>query len=448
MTENEIELQPHDIQAERATLGSLLIDPDAILNVRENLHPRDFYVSQHQWLYSAYLTAIDGGNEAPDYVTLCSILDRNGQLEEIGGAAFITSLINQTPTAMNVEHYAQIVARTGYLRRAIAAAQKIAQIGYNNDGGDILTKQEEIEQIAFNLAPVRAGAGLQRIGEAASVFYDQIERRRKGEIGLGVGTGYPAFDKLLDGGLQKSDFIVVAARPSMGKTALMLNIARNASKMHNKNVALFSLEMSKAQIVQRLVASESRLDSGRLRTGRLDDSEWPIFVQAMGAIDNAGIYIDDMANQSASQMTASLRRLLAKVEIDLIVIDYLQCMQARGAAKDLYHKTSKLTKDCKALAKEFNLPVVVGSQLSRACEQRNDKRPIKSDLRDSGTIEEDADVVAFIYRDEYYNPHTDTPNIAEINVAKHRNGPIGMFPLYFHGPTSTFRNIELKAVEF
>ena len=440
-----VDRQPHNVEAELATIGALLIDPDAILRVREIAKPRDFFVSKHEWLYAAYLTAVDGGNDSPDYVTLCDILERQGRLEGIGGAAFITSLINATPTALNVEHYARIVARTGYLRRAIQAAQKIAQLAYADDETSVDSKQEEIERIVFGLAPQHEGEGLEHIGGTMSAVYDEMNRRDKGEMPPGVKTGFSKFDAMT-GGLQKSDVIIVAARPSMGKTSLLLNIVLNAAKKHHKRVAVFSLEMSKTQIVQRLIASETGIDSKRLRWGKLVDHEWPLMVNVSGTLEAAQIYIDDRPNQSASQMRSKLRRLLAKVEIDLIVIDYLQLMQADRRWSKIYEEASQVSHDVKGLAKEFNLPVLIGSQLSRACEQRSDKRPMLSDLRESGAIEQDADIVAFIYRDEYYNPATEQPNIAEILVKKHRSGPTGLFPLYFKKETATFRSIELYEV--
>jgi replicative DNA helicase len=444
--ENSIEkLPPHNIQAEEATIGAMLIDPDAVLKVREIAHPRDFYISRNQWVYAAYLTAIDAGNEAPDYVTLCTILEHQGRLEEIGGAAFITSLINKTPTALNVEHYARIVARTGYLRRAIAAAQRIAQVAYQDDETGIDAKQDEIERLVFDLAPTNDGDGMEHIRTAMSDIHDEMARRHNGDLPPGVKTGFYRLDQMT-GGLQKSDLIIVAARPSMGKTALMLDIARNASRLHGKRVAVFSLEMSKAQIVQRLIASQSDINSTTLRTGRLDDKDWPVFVDVTGRLGAAEIYIDDRAALTASKMRSSLRRLMAKVDIDLIVIDYLQRMSAGRRVSGLYEKTAQLSSDCKNLAKEFNLPVMVGSQLSRACEQRSDKRPLLSDLRDSGTLEEDADIVAFIYRDEYYNENTEQPNTAEINLAKHRNGKTGMFPLFFKKSAATFKEIQVDEV--
>lgn len=446
MNDSAMDMLPHNLEAELATLGALLIDPDAILKVREIAHPRDFFIGKHQWLYSAYLKAIDGGNDAPDYVTLCDILERQGQLEEIGGAAFVTSLVNKTPTALNVEHYARIVARTGYLRRAIAAAQKIAQVAYQDDETEIDSKQEAIERIVFDLAPINDGGGLEHIRVGASDIYDEMDRRIDGQLPPGVKTGFSMFDKMT-GGLQKSDLIIVAARPSMGKTSLMLDISRNAATKHHKRVAIFSLEMSKVQLIQRLIASRSDINSTTLRNDRLAGEDWPVFVNVLDELGNTEIYIDDAGNQSASKIRAKLRRLMALVDIDLIVIDYLQMMRTDRRTSSLYERTAQLSRDCKGLAKEFDLPVVVGSQLSRACEQRKNKRPLLSDLRDSGTIEEDADIVAFIYRDEYYNEKTDAPNVAEINVAKHRNGRTGMFPLFFKRSAATFKNMELDRIE-
>lgn len=441
------DLRPHNLQAERATLGALLIDPDAILSIRGTVRASDFYTASHQALYAAYITAIDGGNNAPDYVTLCDILERQGRLEEIGGAAFITSLINETPTAMNCEYYAGIVARTGWLRRAITAAQKIATIAYKDDGDGVEDKQAQIERLVFDLAPQESGAGLTHIADTVIAVEDEMKRREHGALPPGIMTGFSKFDKMT-GGLQKQDYVIIAGRPSMGKTALMLDMARNAALKFGKRTAFFSLEMSRTQLVHRLIASQSNISSTVLRSERLNEADWPAFVDVMGRLSGAGIYIDDRGSLSALQMAARLRRLLAVTDIDLIVIDFLQQMSASRRTSGQYELTVQISKDIKWLAKEFDLPVLVGSQLSRKVEERSDKRPIKSDLRNSGTIEEDADIVVFLYRDDYYNKESEVPGVTEVDVAKHRNGPTGMFPLYFVKEKATFCEIQFNEVVF
>ncbi len=432
---------PHNVEAERAVLGALLIDPDAYYRVSTFLRPNDFYVTKHAWMYEAMLALHERG-EAVDYVTLCDELERRERLAEIGGAAYITGLINATPTALNVEYYGHIVERTSILRQLIGAAGEIAALAYE-DTDDADAVVDRAEQILFGVSQRHIARDLLPIRDVIDEYYDRVSYlyEHKGET-IGVPTGFRQLDKLL-GGLQKSDLIIIAARPGMGKTSLMLSIAQNAARKYDQRVAIFSLEMSAEQLVQRLIAAETGIDAQRLRLGHLRDEEWPLFVHATGVLSETMIFIDDTPSISDMQLRTKARRLYAEHGLDLIVVDYLQLMQTDRRIDNRVQEISQLSRSLKGLARELNVPVLVGSQLSRAVEQRNDKRPILSDLRESGSIEQDADIVAFIYRDEYYTPETEQPNIAEIIVAKHRNGPTGMVPLFFQKELTKFCEVEV-----
>ena len=432
---------PHNVEAERAVLGALLIDPDAIFGVNTFLYGPDFYVEKHRWIYES-ISTLHERREAIDFVTLCDELERREQLAEIGGAAYITSLINATPTALNVEHYGRIVERTATLRRLIGAAGEIAALAYE-DTDDVDEVVDRAEQILFGVSQQRIARDMVPIRDVVSEYYDRIDYlyQHKGET-IGVPTGFRNIDKIL-GGLQKSDLLIVAARPGMGKTSLLLSIAHNAARKYNQRVAIFSLEMAAEQLVQRFIAAETGIDSQRLRIGNLREEEWPTFIQATGALSEIMIFIDDTPSISAMQVRTKARRLYAEYGLDLLVIDYLQLMQSDRRIENRVQEISLLSRSLKGLARELNIPVLVASQLSRAVEQRNDKHPMLSDLRESGSIEQDADVVTFIYRDEYYSPETEQPNIAEVIVSKHRNGPTGMVPLFFKKELAQFLDVEL-----
>lgn len=432
---------PHNVEAEQAVLGALLIDPDAIFKVNTFVRAADFYVERHQWIYDAML-ALHERREVIDFVTLCDELARREQLAELGGAAYITALINATPTALNVEYYGHIVERTSILRRLIGAAGEIAALAYE-DTDDVDDVVDRAEQILFGVSQRRIARDVMPIRDVISEYYDRIDYlyQHKGET-IGVPTGFHNIDKLL-GGLQKSDLIIVAARPGMGKTSLMLSIALNAARKYNQRVAIFSLEMSAEQLVQRLISSETGIDSQRLRIGNLRDDEWPIFTQATGALSETMIFIDDTPSISSMQVRTKARRLYAEYGLDLLIIDYLQLMQSDRRSENRVQEISFLSRSLKGLARELNIPVMVASQLSRAVEQRNDKHPMLSDLRESGSIEQDADIVAFIYREDYYSPESEQANIAEVIVSKHRNGPTGMVPLFFKKELAQFTEIEM-----
>jgi replicative DNA helicase len=435
-------LQPHNIEAEEAVLGSLLIDTDAIIRVSTFLQPTDFYVERHGWVYEAVLELHERRQPA-DLVTLSDELERRGQLDDVGGAAYLTTLMNVTPTSIHVEFYARIVERTAVLRRLIDAAGKIAQLAYQ-DSDDVEQIVDRAEEIIFGISERRVDRDLRPIHSVLDQYYDRIEYlyQHQGEI-IGIPTGLADLDKLL-GGLQRSDMVVMAGRPGMGKTSLGLSIALQAARRWQKRVALFSLEMSDEQLVQRLVSAETGIDSQRLRLGKIEADEWATFYQAIRLLSETSIFIDDTPAISALELRTKARRLHAEHGLDLLIVDYLQLMRGGSRNENRQQEISFISRSIKALARELNIPVLALSQLSRQVESRHDKRPMLSDLRESGSIEQDADVVLFIYRDEIYNVDTEFPNIAEIIVSKHRSGPTGIFSVYFKKHLAQFVDLEIR----
>jgi replicative DNA helicase len=438
-------LPPQNIEAEQSVLGSLLIDSDAIIRIAPFLRAEDFYREIHSLIYQAILD-LHERREPADFITLCDELERRNQLEEIGGAAYLTSLINAVPTSIHVEYYAHIVERTAILRRLITAAGQIASIAYE-EAEDVDEVVDRAEQILFGVSERRISRDLVPIKQILGEYYDRIEYlHQHRDEPLGIPTGFNKVDKLL-GGFQRSDMIIIAGRPSMGKTSLALSIAHNAAKKFNQRVAIFSLEMSGEQVVQRLISAETGIDSQRLRLGHIEDDEWSSFVEAGGRLSDIPLYIDDTPALSALEMRTKARRLHAEHGVDLIMVDYLQLMRGDHRAENRVQEISSISRALKALARELKVPVVAVSQLSRAVESRQEKRPILADLRESGALEQDADVVIFIYRDVMYNPDTEQPNIAELLVAKHRNGPTGKVPLYFQSELAKFNEVELRYEE-
>jgi replicative DNA helicase len=439
---------PHNIEAEEAVLGSLLIDPEALYQVTPFLHGDDFYVQKNAWIYDAIL-ALYERREPIDFVTLCDELERREQLEDVGGAAYITHLVNVVPSAIHVEAYGHIVENAAVRRRLLNAASRIAQVAYQ-EKEDVNQSVDQAEQALFSVSERRITRELTPIQDVVRSYYDRIEYlyAHQGEP-LGVPTGFIDIDRLL-GGFQRSDFIIIAARPSVGKTSLCLSMARNAAR-YGKHVAIFSLEMSAEQIVQRIVSAETGIDTQRLRLGDLrGQEEWSLFTQAVAKIHDLPVYIDDTPSISVTQMRTKARRLHMENKIDLIFVDYLQLMTAEGRSENRVQEVSYISRALKGLARELDVPVVSASQLSRAVEQRTDKRPMLSDLRESGSLEQDADVVMFIYRDEMYHPDTEMKNIAEVLVSKHRNGPTGVVQLFFRHRLAQFLDAETRQqpVEF
>ena len=436
-------LQPHNIEAEEAVLGSLLIDPDAIINVATFLRASDFYLQRHAWVYEAILDLHERRQPA-DMVTLSDELIRHERLDEIGGVAYLTGLINATPTSIHIEYYARIVERTAVLRRLIDAAGQIAKLAYQ-DNEDAESVVDRAEEIIFAISERRVDRDLRPIRQVLESYYDRIEylHQHQGEI-IGIPTGLSDLDKLL-GGLQRSDMVVMAGRPGMGKTSLALSIALQGARRWQKRVALFSLEMSDEQLVQRLVSAETGIDSQRLRLGNIKADEWTTFYQAIRLLSETMVFIDDTPSISVLELRTKARRLHAEHGLDLLIVDYLQLMRGGTRNENRQQEISFISRSIKGLARELNIPVLALSQLSRQVESRHDKRPMLSDLRESGSIEQDADVVLFIYRDEVYNQDTEYPNIAEIIVAKHRSGPTGVFSVYFKKHLAQFVDLEIRA---
>ena len=438
-------LPPQNMEAEEAVLGALLIDPDAIIRVATLLKPTDFYREKNGWIYDATL-ALHERREPIDFLTVCDELDRREQLDEIGGPGFITSLINAVPTSIHAEHYARIIERTATRRRLIEAAGEIAGLAYQ-EADDVNEVVDRAEQVLFGVSERRISRELVPIRQVLSAYYDRIEylTRHRGEM-IGIPTGFTDVDRLL-GGLQRSDMVILAARPSVGKTSLALSIAHNASKRFRQRVAFFSLEMSSEQVVQRLISAETGINSQRLRRGEIAQDEWGRFMKAASDLSESLFYIDDTPGISALELRTKARRLHAEVGVDLLVVDYLQLMRGDFRSENRVQEISSISRALKALARELNVPVLALSQLSRGVEARTDKRPILSDLRESGALEQDADVVVFIYRDELYNENTERKNIADIIVAKHRNGPTGTVALYFKKELAQFLEAEVRRKE-
>jgi replicative DNA helicase len=432
---------PYNLEAEEAVLGALLIDPEAIFRVASFLKPDDFYIVKNGWIYDVIL-GLHEQRQPADFLTVCDELENRKQLEEVGGAVYISTLINAVPTAIHVEAYAHIVEGTALRRRLISVAGQIAGFAYQEDQSvdEVLDRSEAV---LFGISQRRVSRDLTPIKQVLADYYDRIAYlyEHRGEP-LGIPTNFIDLDKLL-GGLQRSDMIIVAARPGVGKTSLLLSVALSAARKYKQKVALFSLEMSNEQLVQRLMSSETGIDSQRLRLGDLRENEWPKFVEAAGRLSEAMIFIDDTPGLSSLQLRTKARRLHAEYGLDMIMVDYLQLMSGDFRSENRVQEISYISRSLKGLARELNVPLVAASQLSRAVEQRHDKRPILSDLRESGAIEQDADVVMFLYRDELYNPDTELKNIADVIVAKHRHGPTGTVQLFFRKHLTQFVDAEV-----
>jgi len=437
-------LLPQNIEAECGVLGSIIIDPEAIVQVSDFLRADDFYRDAHRTIYEVILQLYEE-HEPADFITICDELERRNKLEEVGGASYITSLINQVPTSGNVEFYARIVERTAILRRLIHAAGQIAAIAYEEGDADIAL--DKAEQLIFNISQRHARSDFTHMRDVLAEYMNKLDQlhERRGTI-VGVPTGFTDLDRLT-GGLQKSDLIVLASRPGIGKTSLALSLAHNTALKYHNSIAVFSLEMSKDQLAQRLLSMDARIDQQRLRTGTIEEDEWDRIVYAMDTLSESNIWIDDTAGISTMEMRSKARRLHAEHGIDLIIVDYLQLMQATIGGKrneNRVQEISEISRSLKGLARELNVPVLALAQLSRAVESRQSKVPQLSDLRESGSIEQDSDIVMFIYRDDLYNQESERKNIADIIIAKHRNGPVGEISLYFQASQTRFRDLELN----
>lgn len=419
---------PQSLEAERSVLGAIMLDREALLTVLEILKLEDFYREAHRIIYRVILD-LNERREAVDLLTVTEELRRRGELEIVGGAAYLTSLTGDVPSVANAGYYARLVAQKATLRALVQAAGRITEMAMDeaNEVDQIL---DEAERLIFEVSGGRSRSGFVPIKEVLLQTFEQLERlnAHKGEV-----TGVPTFhdlDRLLSG-LQPSDLIVCAARPGMGKTSFCLNIAQQVAIKQKLPVAIFSLEMSREQVVQRMLAAEAMVEQHRLRTGYLNDDEWARLVNAAGFLGEAPIFIDDTPAISALEVRAKARRLQMENGLGLVIVDYLQLMQAHRRVDNRQQEIALISRAMKALARELNAPVLVLSQLNRGVEQRQDKRPVMADLLESGAIEADADVIIFLYRPQYYDPDTDKKGIAEVIVAKHRNGPVGMVEMAF-----------------
>lgn len=441
----EERVPPQNIEAEQAVLGAMLIDKEAIAKATEVLSADDFYREAHRVIFSAMLELYNK-NEAVDMVTVTEILKRDNKLEDIGGIAYITSLANVVLTAANVKYHAEIVAEKSVLRQLVRVSTEIAAIGYeaNEDVGTLL---DTAESRILEISNRKKKNDFTAINDILMDSVQSIESLLQNKGGLtGLPAGFADLDKLTSG-LHPSDFIILAARPSMGKTALALNIVQNVALRAHKviggeprSVAFFSLEMSKEQLVNRMLCAEAGIDSQRLRVGEMHDEDWTHLWDACDTMSRAKIYIDDTAGITAMDMRSRARRLKAEHGLDLIVVDYLQLMQGSGKRNnsgDRQQEVSEISRSLKALARELDVPVLALSQLSRSVESRQVKRPMLSDLRESGSLEQDADIVAFLYREDYYNPETENKH-TELIIAKHRNGPVDTVNLFFQKQFTKF----------
>src|SRR5512141_3159608 len=433
---------PHSREAEEAVVGAVLINPEVYYDVAQFLQADDFYIHRHRWIWEAFASLHE--QRIPiDLLTIGEELDRRGQLSEVGGPAYLTTLVNQVPTSLNAESYGHIVESHSIRRKMIAAANSIASLAYDEDS-TVDNVMDEAEKAVFGVSERRLRHDMAPIREVMSVVYDQVdERARRSEEIFGVPTGFIDLDKML-GGLQASDLLIIAGRPGQGKSGFLLSIAKNASLTHKKHVAIFSLEMSNEQVVQRLIAQETGIDSQRLRTGKLQEQEWPLFTHAIEVFGDTHIYLDDTPAITPLQLRTKCRRLHMEFGLDLVIVDYLQLMGGDTRNDNRVQEVSYISRNLKILARELNVPVLAAAQLSRAVEQRSDKRPVLSDLRESGSLEQDADIVMFIYRPDQYEKDTVKQNVAEIIIAKHRNGPVGSVELVFRGALAKFENAATR----
>jgi len=432
---------PHNLEAERSVLGALFVDREAIIRVRSTLQPEDFYRPAHREIYAAIIDLYDR-RVPPDQATVADELERREQLETVGGIAYLFELPTLTPTAAHVESYADIVRRESTRRKLIVVGGNIVRLGYD-DSAEVVDALDQSERLLFDVSQSRVTRDFKPISYYLDAFFERIDfvQQHRGEL-VGVPTGFTDLDKMT-GGLQQSDLIILAARPGVGKTSFVLSMAYNAAKQHGRHVGIFSLEMSGEQLVQRILAMETGVDSQRLRLGYVDDNEWPAISRAIGNLANAPIYIDDTPAITISELRSKARHLQAEAGVDMLIIDYLQLMRGGGKGDNRQQEVSEISRSLKELARDLNIPVMACAQLSRAVESRTSKIPVLSDLRESGSIEQDADIVMFIYREELYDPDTEKKGIAEIHIAKHRNGPVGTVSLRFFESLTRFTDLEV-----
>jgi replicative DNA helicase len=437
---DHLKIPPHNLEAEQAVLGALMLDPKRSGIVFEFLTDEDFYRDNHRNMFVAIRDVFEA-NEPVDLVTVAEKLRQNGHLEALGGIGIISQIASSVPSAANAEPYARIVAEKSLLRRLIKMADLIQARGYE-PAQEALTLLEEAESLILEISRRQTSDGFMTLRDLLVTTFAKIERLYSNKNSLtGIPTHFRDLDRMTSG-WQPSDLIIIAGRPSMGKTALVLNMAQNAAIKSGVSVALFSLEMSKEQLVQRMLCSQAKVDQQRVRTGNLETSDWEKLVQASAPLSEANIYIDDTIGISLSELRSKARRLKMESNIGLIIIDYLQLMSLGNRAESRQQEVAQISRGLKGIARELALPVIALSQLNRGVEMRQEKRPVMSDLLESGSIEADADVVGFIYRDEYYHPDSDKKGLAEVIIAKHRNGPVGSVELGFLKEFTLFVNFD------
>ncbi|WP_019243378.1 replicative DNA helicase [Bacillus massilioanorexius] len=437
------QIPPQNIEAEQAVLGAIFLQPSSLIVASELLIPEDFYRIAHQKIFEVMLKLNNSGSVV-DLITVTEELAATKSLEDVGGVAYLSELADSTPTAANIEYYAKIVDEKSLLRRTIRVATQIVQDGYSRED-EVEAYISEAEKSIMEVAQQKNAGAFQNIKDVLVSAYDNIEvlANRKGDI-TGIPTGFAELDRMT-AGFQRNDLIIVGARPSVGKTAFALNIAQNVATKTEENVAIFSLEMGAEQLVMRMICAEGNINAQNLRTGALTDEDWRKLTMAMGSLSNAGIFIDDTPGVRIGDIRSKCRRLKQEHGLGMILIDYLQLIRGDGnSGENRQQEVSEISRSLKALARELKVPVIALSQLSRGVEQRQDKRPMMSDIRESGSIEQDADIVAFLYRDDYYDKESENKNIIEIIIAKQRNGPVGTVSLAFVKEYNKFVNLETR----
>ena len=441
MTKDEMRLPPQNLEAEISLLGSILLDKEAIVKVADAVLASDFYKDAHGDIYAAMIKLYEH-REPIDVVTLTNKLEESKKLDQIGGSSYIATLASSVPSAAHITNYAKIVAGKSLLRRLIRASNEIADLAMKEDE-DISNVLDKSEQAVFKVSQKHLRENFIPIKDVLTESFDRIDELHKDKGSIrGVPTGFRDLDNLL-AGLQPSDLVILAARPSMGKTSLALNMAQHIATVEGIPVAIFSLEMSKEQLSDRLICNEAHLDSWKLRTGNLDDSDFPKIGQAMASLADAPLWIDDSSGINVLEMRTKARRLQAEHGLGLVVVDYIQLISGNGS-NNRVEEVSDISRSLKGLARELNVPVIALSQLSRAVENRPSRIPQLADLRESGSIEQDADVVIFIYREDYYEQDTERKNSADILIRKHRNGPTGQIELYFKPEQMRFMSVDKK----
>ena len=438
----DLKTPPHSLEAEQSVIGGLMLDNSAWDEIADIINEQDFYRHDHALILRA-IAALAENSQPYDVVTVSEWVGSRGDLESIGGLAYLSILANDTPTAVNIKAYANIVREYSILRSLIQVGNEISASAYNADGKPSKELVDEAERKVFMIAEQGAGnrQGFEAINELLGRAVKRVEEMYKSGTALtGIATGFTNFDEKTSG-MQNSDLIIIAGRPSMGKTSFAMNLAENAALNNENSVAVFSMEMPGDQLALRMMSSLGRIDSHNLRTGKLDDHDWPRLISSVSMLSKAKLFIDDTAALTPTELRARTRRLKREHGLDLVIIDYLQLMQVGGGSENRATEISEISRSLKALAKELQIPIIALSQLNRSVEQRPDKRPVMSDLRESGSIEQDADVILFIYRDEVYNPESNDKGIAEIIIRKQRNGPIGTVRLSFLGQYTRFENL-------